>query len=110
MSEIISRAEAKAAGMKRYFTGLACRHGHVAERQVDSCICLECNRQRVEAHRASNPDRDVVIQAEYHSAYWAANKEKIKASDAAYRAANKEKIKARNAAYYAAKRAAEVAK
>jgi 5-methylcytosine-specific restriction endonuclease McrA len=39
----ISRAEAKAAGLKRYFTGKPCKHGHVAERAIVSKNCLECN-------------------------------------------------------------------
>ena len=29
--KIISHAEAKAQGLKRYFTGKPCKHGHVAE-------------------------------------------------------------------------------
>jgi 5-methylcytosine-specific restriction endonuclease McrA len=42
MPEIISRAEAKARGLKRYFTGEPCKHGHVAERGVAHCGCFEC--------------------------------------------------------------------
>ena len=30
---IISRAEAKTRGLKRYFTGKACKHGLIVERQ-----------------------------------------------------------------------------
>jgi 5-methylcytosine-specific restriction endonuclease McrA len=41
---IISRSEAKAAGLKRYFTGEACHAGHVAERCVSDCKCVECSR------------------------------------------------------------------
>jgi hypothetical protein len=42
--QIISRAEAKAKGLKRYFTGKPCKHGHVAERQVSNATCVECER------------------------------------------------------------------
>lgn len=39
---VISRTEAKAQGLKRYFTGKPCKHGHVAERFVSTCQCAEC--------------------------------------------------------------------
>jgi hypothetical protein len=40
--EIISRAEAGALGLKRYFTGKTCKHGHICERYVSSSVCVEC--------------------------------------------------------------------
>lgn len=43
---IISYAAAKAAGLKRYFTGESCKHGHVAERFVSNCACVECSKVR----------------------------------------------------------------
>ena len=42
--QIISRAEAKAKGLKRYFTGKPCKHGHVAERQLFNATCVKCQR------------------------------------------------------------------
>ena len=41
-NELVSYVEAKAKGLKRYFTGKACRHGHIAERFVVSCACVVC--------------------------------------------------------------------
>lgn len=41
-----TRAEALALGVKRYFTGLPCKRGHVASRQVSSSDCYECSRLR----------------------------------------------------------------
>lgn len=41
---IISRAEAKAAASKRYFTGKPCKHGHVSERVTVNGACTECDR------------------------------------------------------------------
>ena len=40
--EIISRKEAKAKGLKTYFNGKPCPHGHIAPRDVQSCVCLDC--------------------------------------------------------------------
>lgn len=45
--EIITRKQAQAEGLKRYFTGKPCRHGHVAERWVANRGCIECRTARV---------------------------------------------------------------
>lgn len=42
--ETISRNEAKRLGLKRYFTGKPCVHGHVSERLVYNHTCVECAR------------------------------------------------------------------
>jgi len=39
---IITRTQAKAQGLKRYYTGKTCRAGHVAERYVATASCVEC--------------------------------------------------------------------
>jgi hypothetical protein len=49
--QIISRAEAKAKGLKRYFTGKPCKHGHVAEREVFNATCVECERAAIKKYR-----------------------------------------------------------
>ena len=41
---IISRDEARALGLKRFFTGKPCKYGHVAERRVGNYACMECDR------------------------------------------------------------------
>ena len=46
MPEIISRSKAKARGLKRYFTGEACKHGHICERYVKFRSCFECNMNK----------------------------------------------------------------
>lgn len=40
--QIITRAQARAASSKRYFTGSACKYGHLAERLVSNGSCMEC--------------------------------------------------------------------
>jgi hypothetical protein len=42
MADYIARATAKAKGLSRYFTGVACKHGHVAERYTGNKTCCEC--------------------------------------------------------------------
>lgn len=41
---IISRAEARASGLKQFFTGIPCGKGHVSARFVGDGKCVECNR------------------------------------------------------------------
>src|SRR6516164_1696149 len=55
MPDIISWSDAKAQGLKLYFTGEPCRRGHVAERQTSGRHCLECRRERAE-QRWSDPE------------------------------------------------------
>jgi 5-methylcytosine-specific restriction endonuclease McrA len=77
---IISRKEARAKGLKRYFTGKPCAKGHLGERFVNAANCVECDR----AHKAANRD-------------------KIKERDRAYRAANRERRNDRDRARRATK-------
>lgn len=39
---VITRADARALGLKRYFPATKCKHGHLAERLVSNGSCLEC--------------------------------------------------------------------
>ena len=68
---IVTRAEAKAAGLKRYFTGVPCKNGHVAERFTNRSYCVACE-----------------------CGYRLRNKEKIRSSQSQYRAKNKDKLSA----------------
>jgi 5-methylcytosine-specific restriction endonuclease McrA len=43
---IVSRAEAKVLGLKRYFTGLPCPAGHVDERATVNGSCMRCVREK----------------------------------------------------------------
>lgn len=49
--KIISRAEAKAAGLKRYFTGESCPRAHIAERLVANRACAQCLSEKRHADR-----------------------------------------------------------
>lgn len=49
--EIISRKDAKALGLKRYFTGKSCKHGHMAEKLTSSEGCMTCAAIRTAKRR-----------------------------------------------------------
>lgn len=60
MSEIISRKEAIARGLKRFFTGKPCARGHVSERYI-SKNCRECNIEKAKSRYADN--REMICEA-----------------------------------------------
>lgn len=53
---MISRQDAKAQGLKRYFTGKPCKFGHVAERFVGCHSCQEC-KNLAQIARYSNDEK-----------------------------------------------------
>lgn len=57
MPEIISRKEARALGLKRYFTGKPCPKGHISERIVHHADCLECRSKYERKKREKRPRR-----------------------------------------------------
>ena len=126
--ELISKQEAKDQGLKRYFTGLACKRGHVSDRFVSTRQCCACDiarNQRPERKAqnaannaiwsASNRERKAATTAIWSAsnrerkaatnAIWAKrNPERAAANKAAYRAANPERIAATNAIWEATNR------
>jgi len=48
---VISRKAAKQSGLKRYFTGGACKMGHVCERQTSNGSCIACLSNYAQANR-----------------------------------------------------------
>jgi 5-methylcytosine-specific restriction endonuclease McrA len=83
----VTRAEAKAAGAKRYFTGKPCRNGHLCERYVANEQCIACNFAQNQRYEQDN--RDYVDS--YRKAWRKANKDKLHAKTMAWRDANRER-------------------
>ncbi len=50
--EKISRDEALRKGLKRYFTGSPCKHGHTAQRFVSTGNCCACNNERASSYKS----------------------------------------------------------
>lgn len=57
LSKLIDLAEAKARGLKQYFTGKPCGRGHVAERFVANRKCCECNTAQMKQYWEDNRER-----------------------------------------------------
>lgn len=117
--EIISRKEAKIAGLTQYFTGKPCKYGHVHTRKVTNGGCVECHRLRsnsayhedIDVQRASrrlsskkyrerNPEKGVA----YAKLYYERNTEVCNSRRKVYYQANKQRLlpqkKAKDRLYY----------
>lgn len=92
---IVTRAEAKAAGLKRYFTGEPCKHGHISQRQTTNNKCWGCKTPNTKAYMdawlAKNPDR----RKAHTKAYWARHRKHYQD----YYQQNIDRIRTRNAAW-----------
>lgn len=54
---IVSREDALARGLVRFFTGVACTRGHVCERNAKAGYCCECNANNTRAHESTPEGR-----------------------------------------------------
>lgn len=116
--EIITRKEAIEQGLKRYFTGKPCKHGHVSERSVGGRVCVDCTRIRAlkskvyhGSYYEKNRDEILKKKAEYKSTrrrelndkqkvYNANNKEKISEQRRLHRLKNKDELSKKKQRYY----------
>jgi hypothetical protein len=112
--DLISARTAFEAGLKRYFTGKPCKHGHVAERMVSNGCCVEClngRRRRDQAkiyagvkawkHAHSERTRDQRRQ------YATRHPEALRAKAARYRAGHIEQVRAADAERQRIRRSAD---
>jgi len=108
---VISRNQARSIGMKRFFTGVPCRHGHISERVVSSSSCLSCDAEKSARYRVENPEsarrsvresyaKNREKRAETNRIYIERNIESIRKRKEEYRKENQEKIKYAKHKYY----------
>ena len=94
--EKVTRRDALARGLTRYFTGKPCKHGHVAERVTSSRACIPCanirNRRYMKKRYWTNPEKSREYNRLYNATYRKKNSQKIKV--------NKIKERLRNASTY----------
>lgn len=51
------RSKAKEAGEKHYFTGLACKNGHIDKRYTCDGACMQCARDKAKRQAAKDPEK-----------------------------------------------------
>lgn len=79
---LLSREDAEKSGLKHYFTGQPCKHGHIAPRRVSSTDCTVCSleRQRTDAVK------------QHKRAYYEKNKELLRSKAADRYVKNREAV------------------
>jgi len=65
-NKITTRAEARARGLKQYFTGRPCKHGHVAPRQVVNSTCTACSNERRNKRYYDNHDAEKAYKRDHY--------------------------------------------
>ncbi len=98
MPSIVTRSAARSAGLKKYFTGKACKRGHISERWVCSATCFQCWSTSGKAWRKANPE---AVRAN-NEAHYAANREERLAKQKEYTEQNKDAVLTYQRAYRAA--------
>lgn len=110
---VVTRAEAKAAGLKRFFTGIPCPHRHLSQRQTANGQCWGCKKQPSKEYMAAwnvkNHERRKAINQRYREkhpdywpAYYAKNSATILAQNAVWRKDNKEAAREGTATWHKA--------
>lgn len=95
--QIISRAEAKAAALKWYFTGEPCKNGHVSERNTKNGSCLACARATAKRKYDRDPEKFKALSRARREA----EPEKVLSATKKWRDKNKDHIKAYSAEWRA---------
>ena len=83
---MISRKEAKEQGLKRYFSGQTCKHGHTDERLTSTGACILCATKYSKKWKIDNRESKLASCKRYYSE----NKELIVKKQKAYRTDQKE--------------------
>ena len=131
--KLVSRDEARGLGLKRYFTGKPCKHGHVAERQANNGTCLVCRAEilirfhechpeqqsrysaesrknypeRAKKHARNTYEKHKAKRLEHNREYRAANRAQLNSQKKEYVAKNPELIRVIKQKYRARRRGAE---
>lgn len=81
--DILTRRQAKELGLKKYFTNIPCKRGHVAERLVSDYNCVVCASEWRETHQDEIQHRNQLFysnnkeeQLNKRKKYYNSNKEK----------------------------------
>lgn len=93
--ENISKADAVARGLKRYYTGQPCKRGHVAEHRVGAG-CVQCSVDSAVAFNRAHPElakaRVSASKAKHREKYNAAQRARYASDPVAARAAHAARV------------------
>lgn len=100
MLHLITRRAAKENGLKMFFTGRPCCHGHLCERFAGNKNCRMCKLERDNRNHALPASK--LKRSEYDRMRWETDKPKLEAKNKAHYAANKDSINAQKREYWLA--------
>lgn len=92
-----TRKAALAAGSAFYFTGIACKNGHVAKRSAKWRVCYECNLVGMGKYMSANREKNAESCRKYH----AMNSDKVAERNAEWRKKNAAELALRYKVYCA---------
>lgn len=95
---VISRKEAIARGLSHYYTGVPCKHGHIALRTVAGA-CIVCSVANATAYHKKHPEKARAATAAWKASNIEVARERNTAQKAEYRKLNPEKVKASGLAW-----------
>jgi 5-methylcytosine-specific restriction endonuclease McrA len=111
---ILTRAEARALGLARYFTGKPCINDHFSERSTNFKYCMQCQRDADKKRYQDNPGRNKLYpsQALTHvrvrrRIHYSKNSKSISEKREERRNRNREAVRAKCRQYAANRRARE---
>ena len=110
-----SKKEAKALGIRQYFTGIPCKNGHIDKRYTNTGICYSCKNKNMSNDYLRNKERIVISNKKSYEAHkdkrlesnrkWTSeNREKSNQIKANYKKRHKEKVDEYNREYMRRKR------
>ena len=90
----VSLNEAREKRLTRYFTGVPCKHGHIAERIVSTRTCVDCKREKDAAREArSYTDEQKIRHYEVIKAARKRDPERYNKISANWKANNKDSVR-----------------
>lgn len=98
---------ALAAGRGRYFTGVPCKNGHVAERQTSNNGCVECLKDATRRYQKRNPEKVTGWRRKGWATYAAKHADRANAAKRAWKVRNRERVLADHSRYYRENAASE---
>jgi hypothetical protein len=99
--KIISRAEAKKLGLKRYFTGKPCKHGHISEYRTANYKCVACENSGERKDYREQYRQDLIEKnPEYYKQRYQDTKEECLEYQRQYYQGHKEERSEYNKQYY----------
>lgn len=102
--ENITKQQARERGLDRYFTGSACKHGHLDERYLSSGVCVSCSINHNKAAtgkyqetrtqwRERNKERVQAQDRERAKAWHQANKDRYRKTNSEWAAKNRDHLR-----------------